>query len=134
MRNITDSERIARDVIKSSSDVPYLTDDLEHYIFDIAFTGGLDTAAEQLAAQEVALGSCREAFEGLEAENERLWAVYKDVYRFLETEGFLNIGQHPATPYEKKVSELEHKLIALFNEKYEREGEAARRVLEGSDG
>lgn len=53
----------------------------------------------------------------LQAEETRLWAVYQEVYAFLETEGFLNMGPHPPTPYEKKVSELEHKLIALFNEK-----------------
>lgn len=53
----------------------------------------------------------------LQAEVARLWAVYQEVYSFLETEGFLNMGPHPPTPYEKKVSELENKLIILFNEK-----------------
>lgn len=40
----------------------------ESEILRRSFAGGLDTGAEQVAAQEAALGSCREAFEGLEAE------------------------------------------------------------------
>lgn len=56
--------------------------------FEAGFTAGLDTAAEQvadltakIAAQEDALGSCCEAFEGLEAELDGLRAAHQELSR-----------------------------------------------------
>lgn len=49
-------------------------DDLREYAANINESFGYDLD-QRIAAQEAALGSCREAFEGLEAENERLRAA-----------------------------------------------------------
>lgn len=78
MRQLTESERIARDVAKSSRDVPYLADDLEHYIFDMGFTTALDHSADQITAYILSL-------EGLTAERdglrEQLFKATKDLKR-----------------------------------------------------
>lgn len=116
MRQLTDSEMAKYVACWQEYKAKYETEATHIWPFEYGFTAAIDYTAAQIAA--------------LQAENARLWAVYQDVYSFLESEGFMNIttGQ-PPTPYERKVSELIHKLLDLFNEKYGREGEAARRVL-----
>ena len=92
MRQLTGSERIARDVAKSSSDVPYLADELEHYIFDMAFTAALDhTAAQRVterAAAAIAIATLTQELNELRAEvellREALFKAVKGLKRMVE--------------------------------------------------
>lgn len=65
MRELTDSERIARDVAKSSRDVPYLADDLEHYIFDMGFSAALDHTDAQIAALQAERDALRDQLQAM---------------------------------------------------------------------
>lgn len=97
MRQLTDSERQARDVAKSRSDVPHLIDDHEHYIFDLAFTACLDHSSAQIAA--------------LTAENERMRGKLIDLY----TGEYIVLNQLSMALFGKQIdSEIQKEIHRLM--------------------